>query len=154
MSTLRRVAGRPTWLLSRAHARAQALLANAFAAEGVRGYHFRVLAALDEHGPSSQADVGRHTGIDKSDVVATLNDLVEGGLAKRAPDPTDGRRNIVSLTRRGSVLLGRLDAGLDDVQKAVLAPLTANEQKTFVRLLGKLTASSDGTERRHENGRS
>jgi MarR family transcriptional regulator, lower aerobic nicotinate degradation pathway regulator len=137
--TLRRVAGRATWLLSRANARAQGLLADAFAAEGVRGYHFRLLAALDQYGPASQADLGRHTGIDRSDVVATLNDLVERRLAERAPDPTDRRRNVVTLTARGATTLDRLDAVLDGVQDAVLAPLTATERKTLVRLLAKLT---------------
>lgn len=139
MSTLRRVAGRPTWLLSRANARAQGLLVDAFGAEGVRGYHFRVLAALDQYGAVSQADLGRHTGIDRSDVVATLNDLADSGLADRTPDPEDRRRNIVTLTRRGAAKLDRLDAVLDEVQDAVLAPLTASERKSFVRLLSKLT---------------
>ena len=138
MSPLKRVATRPTWLLSRASTRAQTLLADAFATEGLRGYHFRLLAALDEHGPSSQADLCRHTGIDRSDVVATLNDLVERGLARREPDPGDRRRNVVTITRRGVSTLERLDAAVDVVQAAVLAPLTAGERKTFVRLLAKL----------------
>lgn len=139
VSGLRRVAGRPTWLLSRANARSQGLLAEAFAAEGLRGYHFRLLAALDQHGPASQADLGRHTGIDRSDVVATLNDLVTRGLAEREPDPADRRRNVVTITKRGTRTLERLDAVLDAVQDALLGPLTANERKTFMRLLAKLT---------------
>ena len=139
MSALRRVAARPTWLLSRANARAQGLLADAFGAEGVRGYHFRLLAALDQYGPSSQADLGRHTGIDRSDVVAALNELVERGLAQRQPDPSDRRRNVISLTERGADTLERLDAVLDDVQEAVLAPLTSGERTTLVRLLARLT---------------
>ena len=139
MSALRRVAGRPTWLLSRANARAQGLLADAFAAEGLRGYHFRLLAALDQYGPASQADLGRHTGIDRSDVVATLNDLVASGLAEREPDPADRRRNVVTITRRGAGTLERLDVVLDAVQDVMLAPLTPAERKTFVRLLAKLT---------------
>ncbi len=139
MSPLERVAARPTWLISRANARSQGLLTDAFAAEGVRGYHFRLLAALDQYGPASQAELGRHTGIDRSDVVATLNDLVASGLAKRAPDPDDGRRNVVTMTRRGARALERLDAVLDDVQDAVLAPLTPSERRTFLRLLAKLT---------------
>ena len=139
MSALRRVAGRPTWLLSRANARSQSLLADAFAVEGVRGYHFRLLAALDQFGPSSQADLGRYTGIDRSDVVATLNDLVATGLIQRQPDPVDRRRNVVTITKRGAGTLERLDAVLDDVQDSVLAPLTPNERKTLVRLLAKLT---------------
>ena len=135
---LERVAGRPTWLLSRASVRAQDLLAAAFATEGLRGYHFRLLAALDQYGPSSQADLGRHTGIDRSDVVAALNELVDGGLARRQPDPDDGRRNVVTITRRGSSTLERLDAALDGVQDALLEPLSPKERTTFVRLLGKL----------------
>ena len=94
-------------------------------AEGVRGYHFRLLAALDQYGPASQADLGRRTGIDRSDVVATLNDLVERGLAQREPDMADRRRNVITMTERGADTLERLDAVLDDVQNAVLAPLTS-----------------------------
>jgi DNA-binding MarR family transcriptional regulator len=139
VSALRRVAGRPTWLLSRANARSHRLLTDAFAAEDLRGYHFRLLAALDQYGPASQADLGRHTGIDRSDVVATLNDLVSGGLAQREPDPADRRRNIITITERGASALERLDAVLDEVQDAVLAPLTPNERKTFMRVLAKLT---------------
>jgi DNA-binding MarR family transcriptional regulator len=139
VSPLERVAARPTWLISRASARSQGLLRDAFAAEGVRGYHFRLLAALDQYGPASQAELGRRTGIDRSDVVATLNDLVARGLAQRAPDPDDGRRNVVTMTGRGARALERLDAVLDDVQDAVLAPLTPSERRTFVRLLAKLT---------------
>src|SRR6476659_2423069 len=96
---LERVASRPTWLLSRANLRAQELLGSAFAAEGLRGYHFRLLAALDQYGPSSQADLGRNTGIDRSDVVAALNELVDGGLVRRPPDPADAPRNGRTITR-------------------------------------------------------
>ena len=135
---LERVAGRPTWLLSRAHLRAQELLGEAFAAEGLRGYHFRLLAALDQYGPSSQADLGRETGIDRSDVVATLDQLVDEGLAVRAPDPSDGRRNVVTITRRGRATLERLDTAVDEVQTTLLEPLSPSERATLVRLLGKL----------------
>jgi DNA-binding MarR family transcriptional regulator len=135
---LERVATRPTWLLSQANARAQALLAECFAAARMRGYHFRLLAALDQYGPSSQAELGRNTGIDRSDVVAALNELVDDGLAQRTPDPADGRRNVVTLTRRGRSTLERVDRELDEVQAAVLAPLTPSERTTFVRLLAKL----------------
>ena len=133
------MAGRPTWLLSRAQVRAQNLLANAFAAEGVRGYHFRLLAALDQYGPSSQADLGRYTGVDRSDVVATVNDLVDRDFAVRKSDPDDRRRNAISITKRGTAALERLDAVLDDVQAEMLAPLTPNERATLARLLAKLS---------------
>jgi MarR family len=50
---------------------------------------YRLLAALEEFGPSSQADLGRRTSIDRSDVVAALNELADRGLVRRAPDPED-----------------------------------------------------------------
>ena len=138
VSPLKRVANRPTWLLSRAAARSQSLLAAAFAAEGVRGYDFRVLAALDELGASSQAELGRSTGIDRSDIVATVSFLVDAGLARRSPDPDDGRRNVVTITRRGSATLVRLDTAVDRVQAELLAPLTDAERRTLVVLLRKV----------------
>lgn len=138
MPPLRRVAGQPTWLLSRANARAQALMSEVFAEHGVRGYHFRVLAALEQHGPCSQADVGRATGIDRSDVVATLDELVTWDLARREPDRFDRRRNVVTVTRVGLVRLEELDDALSVVQRAVLEPLTPPERATVVQLLGKL----------------
>jgi DNA-binding MarR family transcriptional regulator len=72
-------------------------------------------------------------------VVASLNELARRGLARRKPDLSDRRRNIVTLTKRGADVLERLDAVLDDVQNHVLAPLTIGERETFVRLLTKLT---------------
>ena len=64
-----RMRDRPTWLISRAYARANGLLQEGFAqgGGGLRGYHYRLLAALDEWGPASQAALGRGTGIDRSD---------------------------------------------------------------------------------------
>jgi MarR family transcriptional regulator, lower aerobic nicotinate degradation pathway regulator len=139
MSTLQRVAGRPTWLLGRANARSQALLADAFARSGMRGHHFRLLAALEEHGPASQADLSRTTGIDTSDVVAALNHLAATGYVRRQPDNADRRRNVVSITKAGLVALDRTGRLVDHVQDSVLEPLSADERSTFLRLLAKLT---------------
>lgn len=142
MAELDRLAPRPSWLLGRAAARSHQLVAEGFAAEGVRGYHFRILAALDQFGPSSQADVGRHTGIDRSDVAATVNDLAARSFVVRAPDPSDGRRNVVSITRAGRAALERLDRVVDGIQAELLAPLTEREQASLLRLLQKLVVGS------------
>jgi DNA-binding MarR family transcriptional regulator len=139
MSPLQRIAGRPTWLLGRANARSQALLAGAFATSGMRGYHFRVLAALEEHGPSSQADLSRTTGIDTSDVVAAVNHLVSSRFARRQPDDVDRRRNVISITTSGLKALDRVGQAVDRVQDVVLEPLPEGERTTFLRLLAKLT---------------
>jgi len=139
MSTLQRVADRPTWLLGRANARSQALLADAFAHAGMRGYHFRILAALEEHGPTSQAELSRTTGIDTSDVVAAVNHLVSIGHVRRQPDAVDRRRNVISITRSGLTAVDRVGRIVDRVQDLVMEPLSPSERKTFLRLLAKLT---------------
>jgi MarR family transcriptional regulator, lower aerobic nicotinate degradation pathway regulator len=139
MTTLQRVAGRPTWLLGRANARAQALLADAFASAGMRGYHFRLLAALEEHGPASQADLSRSTGIDTSDVVAAVNHLLASRYVRRQPDAADRRRKVVSITKPGLAAVERVGRAVDRVQDAVMEPLTASERTTFLRLLAQLT---------------
>jgi MarR family transcriptional regulator, lower aerobic nicotinate degradation pathway regulator len=136
-----RVKERPTWLLSRAFARSSALLGAGFEAhgDGLRGYHYRLLAALEQWGPASQADLGRDTSIDRSDVTAALNELEARRYVERKVDPGHKRRNIVTLTPQGANALFKLDAVLEEIQEAVLAPLTAAQRRQFISLLSRLT---------------
>lgn len=137
-----RVAARPTWLLNRAHARSVTLLHAGFEAsgDGLRGYHYRLLAALDQWGAASQADLGRDTGIDRSDVTAALTELEQRDLVERRVDPDHRRRNIVTITAAGRGVLVELDGVIEQIQRDVLAPLTADEQRQLVALLTRLVA--------------
>jgi DNA-binding MarR family transcriptional regulator len=130
-----RVAEMPTWLISRAYAHSRRLLVEGFASAGVRGYHYRLLAALEEFGPASQAALGRRTSIDRSDVVAVLNDLAARGLIERAPDPDDRRRNVITITPAGTEQLRALDEVVAGVQEKLLAPLSPPDRTRLVRLL-------------------
>ena len=132
----------PTWLLSRAHARAQAIRVEAFAAAGSSGYLSRLLASLADQGVASQAELSRRTGIDASDVVAAVNELASRGFVTRQRDPQDARRYIVALTASGRKELARLDAVVADIQDRFLAPLSESERRTLLRILGKLTLRS------------
>ena len=105
------------------------------AAAGARGYHYRLLAALEEFGAASQAALGRRTGIDRSYVVEAVNELENGGLVERARDPDDRRRNIVKITPAGVRQLQRLDGVLAGIQDEVFAPLSADEREDLARLL-------------------
>ena len=142
-SDLTRVRDRPTWLISRAYARSHGLLTDGFAADGagLRSYHYRLLAALEESGPASQADLSRATSIDRSDIVTLLGELEGAGLVARDVDPANRRRNIVSMTEAGSTRLQALDRIVDDVQERVLAPLSLTERRQLTKLLRKLAAA-------------
>lgn len=128
----------PTWLLSRASGRAHGLLQDAFREAGSRGYAYRLLVALAQVGPASQADLGRSAELDRSDVVTTLNALAADGFVERRPDPSDGRRNIVALTDAGRRELDRLQDVVAAVQEQVLHPLDPAERRTLLALLRKL----------------
>ncbi|WP_454196389.1 MarR family winged helix-turn-helix transcriptional regulator [Nocardia sp. Marseille-Q1738] len=93
---------------------------------------------MREFGPSSQADLGRHTCIDRSDIVAALNDLAERGLVERSPDPGDRRRNVVSITALGADHLEELDRRLDRARDELLAALSGDERRRLVGLLARL----------------
>ncbi|MBL7493534.1 MarR family transcriptional regulator [Frankia sp. AgB1.9] len=149
-----RVRDRPTWLISRAFARSTSLLFAGFEThgDGLRGYHYRLLAALEQWGPASQADLGRDTGIDRSDVTGALTELEARGLVERRPDPDHGRRKIVTITPLGLDALRRLDGVIDGIQEAVLAPLTAQQRRQFVDLISRLGDAAMGGEDRPEGG--
>jgi len=135
-----RIRDRPTWLISRAYGRSHGLLNEGFAATGagLRSYHYRLLAALAEWGPVGQADLGRSTSVDRSDVVTVLGELERRGLIERTVNPSNRRRNIVSITPAGSRQLRALDRVVDEIQDRVLAPLSPDERRQLTKLLRKL----------------
>ncbi|MGQ5262636.1 MarR family winged helix-turn-helix transcriptional regulator [Micromonospora sp. ZYX-F-536] len=128
----------PSWLLNQTASHAARLISEGFAAHHLRGYHYRLLTALAEDGPASQADLGRRCGIDRSDVVAAVNDLAGRGLVVRAPDPADRRRNVISLTDAGADEARRMGQTVERVQQDLLAPLSADERDQLTRLLTRL----------------
>jgi DNA-binding MarR family transcriptional regulator len=135
-----RIGDRATWLISRVYGRSRGLLNAGFAASGagLRSYHYRLLAALEEWGPVGQADLGRSTSLDRSDVVAVLGELERLGLVERTVNPNNRRRNIVSITPAGRKQLRDLDHVVDEIQERVLAPLSQDERHELTKLLRKL----------------
>jgi len=129
---------KPSWLISEVSRLAHPLLTAKLATAGSRGYHYRLLAALAEFGPASQASLGRHTGVDRSDVAAAVHELVTRGLARRALDPADRRRNVISITPAGTAHLQRLDKLLAGVQDELLAPLSPAERQQLTGLLNRI----------------
>ncbi|MEV0380557.1 MarR family transcriptional regulator [Nonomuraea sp. NPDC050643] len=133
-----RLTARPSWLLTQVAVHAHRLASDSFGEVGARGYHYRILAALDEFGVASQAEIGRRCSMDRSDVVAAINELAAQGFVERTPDPGDRRRNMVSLTKAGDQQLRRMDRALDKVQDDLLGPLPAEDRQTLTRLLTRL----------------
>lgn len=128
----------PSWLLIQTANHAHRLVADGFSSVNARGYHYRLLATLEDFGPASQADLGRRSGIHLSDMVAAVNELADQKLVERTPDPADRRRNIITLTAAGKRQLRRLEKRLAQTQDELVAPLSPEERQHLTELLGRL----------------
>lgn len=137
-ATPARLRNTPSRLLTQTAVHAHRLVAQGLSASGAHRYHYALLAALEEFGPASQAALGRRGGIDRSDVVAGVDELVDQKLVRRTPDPSDRRRNVITLTAAGRRQLRRLDGVVAGIQDALLEPLSAAERTQLTRLLSRV----------------
>lgn len=138
-----RLSGTVAWLLGRASLRAHQTIQERLADHGIRKWHYAVLAALAEFGPSTQAQIGRRLSVDRSDIVAILNDLERDDYVRRAPDPSDRRRNIVTMTPVGRDALRRFDEVVIRTDHELLGSLTPDERTHLTRLLERLVIAPD-----------
>jgi DNA-binding MarR family transcriptional regulator len=96
------------------------------------------LAKLTETGPCSQNLLGRLTAMDVATIKGVIDRLTARGLTETGPDPDDGRRLLVSLTRAGQQLAEKAAPAALAITRETLAPLDAKERETLMVLLNKL----------------
>jgi len=125
----------PSRLLNMAAGYAQRQVSERLATLDSRKWHYATLAALEEFGPDSQSGLSDRTGIYRSDLVATINELTARGLVVRAPDLADRRRNAITLTDKGRRHLKRLDALIAAGEAEFLAPLSESDRAQLIRIL-------------------
>ena len=135
----------PSWLINQISVRAHRLVSETLGAVDAHRYHYSTLAALDELGAMSQAELGRRCGLDRSDVAAVVAELAGRKFIRRVTDADDRRRNIVSITASGRRRLATLDGLLRDTQKQLLAPLSAAEREQLARLLLRVVDDDAGS---------
>lgn len=135
----------PTRLLTQTAAHAGRLVLRGLGE--FRTHHYALMSALEEVGPSSQAELGRRCAMDRSDVVAAVDELAGRGCVLRSPDPADRRRNTVSLTAEGESVLRLLDERVQRIQDEVFAPLSAEERTLLAELLARVLDHHAGIRR-------
>ena len=96
------------------------------------------LAKLQETGPCSQNLLGRLTAMDVATIKGVIDRLTARGLTETSPDPEDGRRLLVSLTRAGQQLAEKAATNALAISRETLAPLDAREREALMELLSKL----------------
>jgi DNA-binding MarR family transcriptional regulator len=107
--------------------------------------HGSVLGRLDREGPRSVSELAVAERVRPQSMAQTVGDLEADGLVERRPDPADGRRATVSLTRQGRATLEadrRQREGW--LAEAIEGDLTPDEQavlRAAVDLLRRLAES-------------
>jgi DNA-binding MarR family transcriptional regulator len=102
---------------------------------------YSVLAALRRAGPPYQQTPSKlYSRLQRSSggMTKILKRLEERALIERAPDPSDGRGSVVSLTAKGLDLQERSFRALLAASQELLAPLTEIARKDTDRVLQDL----------------
>ena len=100
---------------------------------------FAATAKLFELGPVSQNALGRETAMDAATIKGVVDRLSQRGLVTTRPNQTDRRRMVVELSPEGAAMFEQLADTAFQVSDRTLAPLSAAQRKTLLRLLAKLT---------------
>lgn len=114
-----------------------ARMATALAPFGLRSGAFSTLTLIATNPGISQNELARGLGIDKSAVVAIIDDLEQRGLARRLRSPADRRRHALSLTAQGEAMMERMRGPVAEVGLPIRAALSMEEMDQLLLLLDR-----------------
>lgn len=98
-----------------------------------------VMGRLGRQGPATTAALARGELVRPQSMRVTLAALEERGLVTRAPDPTDGRQVVFSLTEAGARTRGSArEARRGWLAEAMESELTPAEQRTLAEAVALL----------------
>ncbi len=132
------LSGQVHYRLRRAHQRASSIFMDMIGNSQITPTQWGALVTLRTEGALSQNQLGRLTYMDPATTQGVILRLVERHLVERQPDPQDRRRTSVSLTSSGQSLVSTLLQNATQAHNSTLAPLTPEEQATFLTLLARL----------------
>ncbi|MEV7968331.1 MarR family transcriptional regulator [Sphaerisporangium sp. NPDC088356] len=132
------------YLLSRAERSVNRDLATVLAAEEVSVDQWRILQALADGRGHTMGDLAEAALMPHPTLTKAVDRLVERAVVYRGHDPADRRRVAVFLANRGSELLGRLEAGIAEHHRAILATYGAERTERLMHELELLVRSLEG----------
>ncbi len=113
---------------------------------GVGIREWRVIAILGDQGPANAGEMVGPAAFDKATVSRAINTLDELGFVERLPDQSDGRKQLVRLTKSGVVLHDRIVPLAKMRAKVLESALTAQERAQFFLIIGKLRSQIEWLE--------
>lgn len=116
--------------------------ADALDSVGLTPALFAVLNVIGAREGAIQQELGSALGIDRSTMVALIDQLESAGLASRRPSVTDRRAREIAITPKGRRLLKRARGVISQVEDEVLAGLTVEERGQLLALLRRALDSA------------
>ena len=107
--------------------------------------------ALEEE--RTQIQLAALADLDKTTMVATVDELEARGLAERRPSATDRRARVIAVTDRGRAAAEEGQRIVDRVHADALGTFSAAERATFVEALGMLADNRGAGPVRRARGR-
>lgn len=95
----------------------------------------RVIYELAQRAQSTATGIAGTLKLDAGYLSRMLRSLETQGLVRRRRSVADGRRTLLSLTRKGLAAFAKLDARADDEIAALLAHRPASDQRDVVRAM-------------------
>lgn len=92
-----------------------------------------VLSRLDRNGPDTTAGLARWEEISPQAMGVTVSALESRGYLERAPDPTDGRRSILTITAEGLAVVRAGRGELTDRLAAALRESFSPDETALIR---------------------
>lgn len=99
---------------------------------------FAALSKIYEMGECSQSDLVRLIGLDSATINGVISRMVARGFLTTCEDPSDGRRQFVSLTAEGRELVERAHVVGQEISVETLSALSATERHRLIHLLKKM----------------
>lgn len=126
------------FLLAQAHVRGHAIFQAALTPLELTPKGFGALATLAETGPISQVALGEAMRVDRTTIVAVIDELQKHGFVERNRNPLDRRVYSLELTDAGRATLSQAEAAAVSAHAQLLADLTEDEQQQLQRLLARI----------------
>lgn len=132
---------RPGFLMRRLHQIHVSLFSERCGAFGVTPLQYSLLSLLAERAEADQTTLANAVALDRTTTTGALKRLEARGFVERSACLTDRRAQRCRATPAGRALLQRMEPAARQAHDATLAPLTAAEQATLIRLMKTITTA-------------
>ena len=113
-------------------------------AHGMTVGYLPVFFTLTENPKLTQKQIAEVIGVEQPTMAATLSRMERDGLISRAPNPDDGRSDLVSLTPQALRKLPIVEAAVNETNEHAFSLLKPAERKQFFEIMRKMVMALGG----------